>query len=365
MPISLDPNATWRAFLSLIPAAAIFLAVLAAGPRVGRLLVVIVLAVAGISIILDVLQMIGGPESGLRFYAITNEDRAVGFFANANHNAAFLCAAIPFAIAAATALVRSKRHRQAIGVALLLILLAGLVMALALTRSRAGIVLGVFGGLSGIALAWQLGQGEARRRFLLAAGGTAVVAALIGFQFGFVNLAQRAEDSDLSKDLRWTIASATSRAVLANLPFGSGVGTFVAEYDMFAPRDSITSKYVNRAHNDWLEASLEGGVLAVAVAATFLVWFGWMSARAWRAGQSAADGFDILLQRGASVVIVLLLLHSVVDYPLRTTAMTVVFALCCGLLVPAEPEGSRVAGSDRRARGRTYSSRPIDPESSA
>jgi O-antigen ligase len=214
-------------------------------------------------------------------------------------------------------------------------------MALALTSSRAGIALGTTAGLFAVALAWQLGQGQARRKFLMIVGGGTLVAALVAFQFGFVGLSQRVEDADLSKDLRWTIATVTSRAAFANFPVGSGVGTFVPEYDMFSPRETISLKYVNRAHNDWLEACLEGGALAIAVAAAFLVWFGVMSVRAWRGGPSAALGFDGLLPRAASIAVFLLLLHSIVDYPLRTTAITAVFALCCALLVPVEHKSGR------------------------
>jgi len=48
---------------------------------------------------------------------------------------------------------------------------------------------------------------------------------------------------------------------------------------------------------------------------------------------------DQLLRRAASLSIVLLAAHSLVDYPLRTTALMAVFAFACGLLI--EPLGLR------------------------
>jgi hypothetical protein len=40
------------------------------------------------------------------------------------------------------------------------------------------------------------------------------------------------------------------------------------------------------------------------------------------------------LVRAASAVIFLVLLHSSVDYPLRTMTISTLFAICCGLLIP-------------------------------
>ena len=117
LPISLAPSITWRSVLSLLPAIAVFLAVLCLSHRMRRNLVLMMLAVAFVSVLLDLLQMMGGQSSPLRFYAITNTDRAVGFFANSNHNAAFLYCAIPFAAAWSIGLRRQSRSRIRGGIA--------------------------------------------------------------------------------------------------------------------------------------------------------------------------------------------------------------------------------------------------------
>ena len=64
----------------------------------------------------------------------------------------------------------------------------------------------------------------------------------------------------------------------------------------------------------------------------FLVWFGRLSLAAWRSIPEGAEDFDTALARAASIAIVLLMMHSVVEFPLRTTALMVVFAIACGLL---------------------------------
>ena len=93
LPISLYPLATWLGLLSLLPATAVFLAMLSLEQRSRRILIMLMFIIIFASVLLDLLQIMGGEGSPLRFYAITNRDRAVGFFANANHNAAFLYSA--------------------------------------------------------------------------------------------------------------------------------------------------------------------------------------------------------------------------------------------------------------------------------
>jgi O-antigen ligase len=100
-------------------------------------------------------------------------------------------------------------------------------------------------------------------------------------------------------------------------------------------------RYVNRAHNDWLELGLEGGGLTITGLLVFFVWFGRSSFQIWRPGKTGADALDTALARAGSIVVVLLLLHSIVDYPLRTTAMMVVFALACALLIDSKDPTTR------------------------
>src|SRR5262249_23234470 len=83
LPISLYPSAPWLGLLGLLPATAIFLAMLSIERRSRRLVILLIFIIVFGSVLLDMLQVMGG-----------GHDRAVGFFANANHNAAFLYSAI-------------------------------------------------------------------------------------------------------------------------------------------------------------------------------------------------------------------------------------------------------------------------------
>jgi O-antigen ligase len=333
LPISLDPTATWLALLSLLPGTTVFLAMLSLEQRSRRILIVLVLLVVFISGLLDVLQMMGGHDSALRFYAFTNRDRAIGFFANPDHNAAFLYSALPYVAALAIGLVLDHRRNRTVGLALLALLTLTIIIGLAATQSRAGMGLLLVAGLSGILLVWRHARGQSGRRLLRFAIGGSVVAGILLFQFGFVPLMKRVEGQGL-EDLRWSAAQITSQAAMANMPFGSGLGTFVPIFERFQPRTLVQAVYVNHAHNDWLELWLTAGVPAIVLIVGFLTWFAAASIQRWRDGRLGVPVLDLAIAQAASIVIVLLLLHSAVDYPLQIPALSVLFAMACAFLIP-------------------------------
>jgi hypothetical protein len=333
LPISLNPSATQLGLLSLLPATAIFLAMLSLEQRSRRILIVPIFIVAFASVVLDLQQTWEGPDSPLRFYESTEPYRAVGFFANSNHNAAFLYCTIPFVIAWAIGLVVDNRRGRAIGVALLALLTLTIIFGVTTALSRAGMALLLVAGLSGILLAWRHDRGKSGRRLLRFAIGANAVALILAFQFGFVAFMQRVEVQGL-QDERWPVARITTQAAIANLPFGSGFGTFVPVYDEFAPRTQLAVTYVNHAHNDWLELWLTGGVPAIILIVGFLGWFGVATFRLWSRRQPEVPVLDLALAEAASIVIVLLLLHSLVEFPLRTPTLSVLFAMACAFLIP-------------------------------
>ena len=348
LPISLDPSATWRSLLSLIPGAAIFLAAVSLDQWQRRILIMLVLGVAALAVPLGFFQIMGADE--LYFYAITNTGMAVSFFANGNHNATFLTCAIPFAAAAVIGLF-SRRERNTMALALLIALLVLLVVGVAIVGSRAGLGLAFAAGVLCVAMVYR-SEARANRRMLFVALAGFAVATVIAAQFVFAGWEKRdVQGRDLLTDLRWEIAGVTFSAVKDVLPLGSGLGTFQAVYEMASPRTQVFDRYVNHAHDDWLELTLEGGLPALVLVAGFLAWFAFAGLRAWR--DPRAHGLDPNFARAGSIAAVLPLLHSTVDYPMRSIAIMVVFALSCALLLPpvgAEPSGEDFQSNAPRAR---------------
>jgi O-antigen ligase len=150
---------------------------------------------------------------------------------------------------------------------------------------------------------------------------------------------------------RFVVTATTLAAAAAYAPIGSGLGTFATVYTAAEPAALLSPEYVNHAHNDWAELWLEGGVPIAVVLAAFLVWYALMGFRACMA-DDASIAQDVDLARAAFAAVGLLLIHSTVDYPLRTGAMMAVFGFACALLVPPQPVEVTEAGRGSPARGR-------------
>ncbi len=97
------------------------------------------------------------------------------------------------------------------------------------------------------------------------------------------------------------------------------------------PLEKLDATFFNHAHNEYLETWLEAGWPGAALILAFLVWYGRRLWAAWKAGPSRERD----LQRAASIALLAMLVHSAVDYPLRTATLAVLFALCAAILEKA------------------------------
>jgi O-antigen ligase len=371
MPLSLSPRATWLSALSLLPPVAIFLATLLIGYPERRVLTLILVGFGVLSAFVGLAQVADGPESSLRFFAITNPTEAVGFFANRNHFAAALYAFTVFAAAWAVEAAAPPQWgrtrldtRWLVPVLASLAVLVILVATQAMTRSRAGLGLTVAALVGATAIALldrRNASGMTPAKLLLA---TAAAAIIYATQFALYRILDRFAADPLT-DSRLTTARLTSEAAQLYLPFGSGMGTFVPVYGMHErAADAVMDTYVNRAHNDLLELWLETGVVGLALAAAALLWLAGRSLRLWRR-EAPGMNIDASLARAATTVIALIGAHSLVDYPLRTGAIMAIVAFSCGLLVtpltgaPGElPDQTGAAG--RASTARRPARRPAD-----
>lgn len=341
LAISLDPAATWRCAVSLIPGASIFLAMQHLSRTERRTLLAIILGAGFLNVVLGFMQLTGGTDSPLRFYEITNTTMAVGLFANANHHATFLVVLVPFAIAWVVDLNFGRGGMATKQLSLLALLLLALVVGIGIVGSRAGLALGAVSVVGSLLIIFRSGR-KLRKGVLAFTVASVLLVVLIGFQFGVRGLDSRdAENRRLADDLRWPVAVVVWHAAKEYLPVGSGAGTFVPVYQMWAPRSHLFDQYVNHAHDDWLELLLETGLAGVFLAISFLVWLFIAAVRAWRSGPE--PNLDRSFARASSIAVVTMLLHSTVDYPLRSITLMGFMALCCGLMTRYLPSQSRPA----------------------
>ena len=149
-PISVSPELTWLSLLSLLPPLAIFLGVIQLSSHERRLLSLVVIAAGIFSAIIGLLQVAQGPSSPWRFFAVTNDSEAVGFFANRNHFAALLYCVLVFAAAWAIEIAEEANFAGRntglspivlLSVAVSFLVLVVLLAAEAMARSRAGLFL--------------------------------------------------------------------------------------------------------------------------------------------------------------------------------------------------------------------------------
>lgn len=329
-PISLSPYEGWNALFSLVVPIAVLLLAVQGGRRSGdaqlRLLVVLGLFSAA----LGMMQAIGPARSALYLYRITNEGAAVGLFANRNHQALFLAALLP--MLATLSLAEHPRIARATRLALAAIAGAIVAVLLLFTGSRAGLVFGVVGVASAVAILWterdlrtmQLTLPGGRRigfKALLGAAGVAMMAMLAAMAL----LSDRFETVDRTlgepsqEELRGPIWRTVSDIIPIYFPIGSGEGSFNEIYRVHEPDAQLGPNYVNHAHNDALELLMTSG-LAGAALMLGAVWF-WAvhMLRLWRRRRSI-DHEARLAITGAAVLL-LMALGSLADYPLRVPSI--------------------------------------------
>ncbi len=364
MPLSVSPRATWLASLSILPPTAIFLGILLLDDRERRVLSLIILAIGGIGVFVGLIQVAQGPASPLRFFEFSNPREAVGFFANRNHFAASLYCLTLFAAAWAAVLFvgqsgHTRRYETAniAALAACFTLLVALVAAQAMARSRAGLglTLAALVGAFSLIVSERGSSSEGRTTKLLA--GVFGLAVIFPIQFALYRVLERFT-SDPIADARVIFGHNTADAAKAFMPLGSGVGSFTSVYAMFEkPQNTIANIYVNRAHNDFLEVWLESGLAGIALIGLFVAWLGTRVVAVYGRTSSVGSSADIALARAAAIAVVLLIAHSVVDYPLRTGSMMALMAFACALLVePQTPAGRKTTAPTKRAR--RYAQRP-------
>jgi O-antigen ligase len=347
--ISLDPSATLSTFLFLLPPVAV--AVLTIGQKAFNPTYVAIALIGGTAaaILLGYVQVITGQfgSSAWYMYDETNLGSAVGFFANRNHMGTLLLIAFPFVVALTLGKdwenARSASSMKILGAAGIILILLGL----ASNGSLAALILAVPVMAASAALL------PALRRFssaLLLLSGVALLGSLVVLANSPVQAKLMGENTG-SIVGRWELWNGTTGIVRDTLPLGTGIGTFQRVYGLGEEPAQVSSTYVNHAHNDYLEVIAETGVLGVLLLMAF---FGWWLKQALSAARTAMQN---KLAVAAAIASGAVLAHSLVDYPLRTTALATIFAFCLGLIATPR-DGTR--GREATGAGNTGHARHLN-----
>ncbi|WP_114390289.1 O-antigen ligase family protein [Notoacmeibacter marinus] len=247
---------------------------------------------------------------------------AAGIFANANHFGTLVFATMVLMI---FYLLRRGMLLAAIAYCVLALI------TLFATSSRAAALVGIIVAVLGAAVIF------AGRRSLRIGLGAAIGLACLAY-FG---LAQQMQVNELSLDAIRSEAFATTwRAAWDNLPFGTGFGTFLNAYKSY--ETEIFRVQINHAHNDYVELVLEGGIFIILLIIAFFIYFGYLITRSHVESAPALIG------------LLAILIHSLVDYPLRTYAISV---LATFLFVMAAEGAHRKCDKGARRAGSLFKKR--------
>lgn len=355
-PLSLVPLSTWNALYSLFAPLAVLLFGLQLSREERFQLLAVLLGFGLISGFVGLLQVVGPADSPLYFYATTNNGSAVGLFSNRNHQAIFLACLFPmlsvFAFAGLKT-IEQWRFRLWVSIA------AGLVMIplLLVTGSRAGLLIGLFGLAAALLLYRKpLFERPAKRKvrrikLTYAFVGFGVVAVgLLTVLFARAQAFERLIAPDQLGDLRLTVWTPIAGMTWKYLPFGSGVGSFAEVYQIDEPLALLSPSYLNHAHNDWLEVVMTTGAFGLVLLFVAVIAWSIAAYRAWRMPEPR--GRDASFRRMAVLLIIMIALGSIGDYPLRVPSIMCMFAvavlwLCssqvrqdAGAIAPSKRDGS-------------------------
>lgn len=331
---SIAPDRTLVSLLALGPPLAI-LAMTSAIPRARRVALLAVISLAAIvSLIVGAAQLAGGSDSPFRLPG-SSDLVLTGLLANRNHTADLFLVALVAIPALIVDLVRDNRFPPSR--AFVLWASAGAMvlctLGVVLTSSRTGIALlpvAMFAAAlvlnTWLRLSWrQLALGG-----IVAIAGLALGAWLLWNQTSIAHASSRFV---IDRELRPELWRDTIYAARQFFPFGVGMGNFTPAILAGERLEVVRETLPNQAHNDFLELLLEAGVFGVAAlaAVTFLI-FG--SARRLLGTRRPSHSQAVFALSG----LILIAAHSVVDYPVRTMAMTCLVAACVGMLMAARQD---------------------------
>lgn len=326
MPISLTPETTRQCALALMPPVAVFFATLTLRARNCVPIVVAILFCTVPSVCLSLLQHLRGVDGSYYIYE-SNYGIGTGVFNNRNFFAAQIYTALPF-LGLALAMVMRRFHLSLLLVGFLgFTFLTFLLSGLAVSESRSGIVLSML-ALAFAAIVARGGFALSRSGLWMLGAGSVFVGLMIVAQASMMGIMRFAAPA-LGLDIRAEIWATSVGLLKQYYLLGSGLGSFLPLYQIVETPTVLQTAYINHVHNDWFELAIETGMPGVLLGLAFLVWY---VAAFWRVWHYGSGGRTANIQRTASLVLPLLMLHSLDDFELRTPALITLFGLCCGLM---------------------------------
>jgi O-antigen ligase len=263
---------------------------------------------------------------------LQNEVYSFGPYVNRNHFAGFAELIIPLAL---VPLVLGKVRRERLFLVVLFAMVP--IVALLLSASRGGIV---SFAVQMVILFLLLLIRRVRSRHLLVGGLVVFCAVMAVSWIGLQQVLLRfsgIQTVEVTGSKRAAMREDTWRLFLGHPVLGTGLGTLEM---VFPPYDSLyDGKIVDHAHNDYLEALAETGVVGGFCCAWFL---GFVLLHSLKGLAELGNSFGSVLNLSGLIACSGILVHSLVDFNLHIPANALLFFVSAHLaVVRIEPSGPR------------------------
>jgi O-antigen ligase len=334
--LSLDPYATRLVIVQVASLFVYFAATLmfTDTPRRLRTLVRTITIFGFLLAMFGLTQSLTSDGTRVYWFRQLTQSTAFGPFINRHHFAGYmeLAIAIPLGLLFTGAVEKQKRVLYAFAAALMGV-------ALIMTNSRGGIIslgaeivfLAVVGTTARSRNGQRLPRGERARAAMVRVGlALALIVALIGgaVAFGGSDIFTRlletptASDPTTGRAHFWSVALNVIKAYPIT---GSGLGSFGVIYTRYDSRNGLFR--LEQAHNDYLQALSDGGIIGAALGLWFIV----ILFRRGFARRETHDQFRRGVVAGALAGCFAVLVHSFFDFTLHTTANALLFLTLAAL----------------------------------
>ena len=271
-----------------------------------------------------ILQSVLSPEKIYGIYGLPFST-PFGSFVNRNDFAAIIemTVGVPLGMIFAGAVSRDKRLLYVVAI----ILMAA---AILLSGSRGGLVAFVSEIIILIILTT---RAKGRKNIVLKAALSLLLAAaavggamFVGGDTSLTRFTATSSSPDITSN-RSVIWRSTLKMIASNLPLGSGLGAYA---QAFTPFDTLSgTQRVEQAHNDYLQVLADAGVVGFVIGVLFLFWFFREGIRNTHEKNMFRRGVAVGTFAGCFAI----LIHSVFDFVLHITAISVMFLTLMAILV--------------------------------
>ena len=322
LPLSVTPEKTLFSLFDFLPPFALLLLL---GTVVKTHEIKMAIKTIGVFVIISVIMVIlqvANIHDGLYIYDFTNTKSAVGFFSNANHYGVFMLMSIPLIMCIIDFSINDYvDYNRALTFSIICIVAALLGIGLCGSLGSFLLILPV---LAGTGFIWSTSL--RRKKFYLIGILGSLIAVFLFDIFIWENLQQDilSKLTSVDSSVRQTLFEKSAEIAKTFFPVGTGPGSFADVYKLF---EDVGRKTIPHAHNDYIEMFVEFGILGPVWIICAFIWIGRNILKALTHQKESQKMSQYL-----SISIMIVFVHSIFDYSLRTISVMTLLVFCLSIL---------------------------------